>query len=75
MGDFITSLDIAIIAVAVALLLVVISEALHDTLAELRNIRRLQCEIEALRRERLAAERYNEAQQHREPGEEWKDWA
>ena len=48
---------------------------LRLTSAERRRQYRLWVEAEASRRAILAAKRYNEAQQHREPGGEWKDWA
>ena len=45
-----------------------------DICAAARRSRKDAIEAEALRRENLAAKRFNEARQHRESSGEWKDW-
>ncbi len=45
------------------------------TSAERRRQYKLWADAEALRRENLAAKRFNDAQQHRDASGEWKDWA
>ena len=69
-------LEGTVIYALIALVIIGYLYCLHRlTSAERRRQYRLWVEAEASRRAILAAKRYNEAQQHREPGGEWKDWA